>query len=379
MTKKKPSLLILSKLIILSELIWLDKRAYEILQMATQAHNHPYNHLEVEVNELPDEDKNEFIMEFIDRMSDTPLFKVANKVDPSMLNELLLYCQNNPYIDYENLATSIAGTKVYYEPKEGTVTGETQTQQDFFGLFSHSNIYLYSNQEDPSFASTYYHEMIHALFPTIDDSSFFEETLTHIITTEYPSENYSIYEYEGNLTKMWIETLGEDVFYKMRTTGSLDTFYHTLNQLGIQEKQVDSIVQRLNRIHELYLSYDNVSRAKKLVSIYPDVVKENTVHNSNILKHIKTLQELALQDIDVAYTKQYGQSYQNNRIMKLYETKSFGLIQKIPEIYYDTEYFTSKESDDCYFIKRDDEWSLYELSQEDMNLIDGEPKSLLKK
>lgn len=178
---------------------------------------------------------------------------------------------------------------------------------------------------------------------------------------------------------MWIETLGEDVFYKMRTTGSLDTFYHTLNQLGIQEKQVDSIVQRLNRIHELYLSYDNVSRAKNLSSIYPDVVKENTVYNSNILKHIKTLQELALQDIDVAYTKQYGQSYQNNRIMKLYETKSFGLIQKNPEIYYDTEYFTSKEPDDCYFIKKDDEWSLYELSQEDMNLIDGEPKSLLKK
>lgn len=348
--------------------------------------SNPYHNLKIDMNQLSLENQENFINQYIEDLSEYQLFEHAEKIQKDMLENLKLVCLSNPYIDYSDLADRVASTTVEYKEDRGQhVSGKTYNYTFFLSSAPiKQEVFIYGlNKKNNWFIQpTYFHELIHALFPPIKDSNFFEEALTDIITNECSDDRSIGYPLHRALGKMWIETLGVDIFKEMRATGNIDPFKDVLLHLGYSKNDVTNFIKRMNEFHWLYMmQFDPSSAAEKLEGNYPQIYNEDQTINEKVLKtFVKTKMNQLIDDVEDVFQKQYQQDPAYNIIMSAYKSQLLSDDNpQITYIYYDTYYFTDQEVEYPHIWWVDgDTHCQYSLTSDDFNLIDEKPKTLIK-
>lgn len=349
----------------LSVLIW-GYILYQIYDVNEKKQSNPYHDVTIDLSSMNDEEKKIYLQNYFEKLSDYPLFtNIKSDAASAIINDdLIQLCLNNKYIDYNDLSDRIAVTTVNYSNQKSDIfLGQTHRRHIFYlpkTIYEDIEVIIYGKSTELSLKSTYYHEMIHAIFPRIKDSRFFDETLTDIIEKECFEEEDQSYGRINPITKMWIETLGEDVFMNMRATGKLDSFKDSLKKLGYTQNDIDNILTNLNNIINLF--YDYLKNGDYSCCF-------------NLKKEI----EEAIKNIENAYQIQYGRKLEDNIIMKSYIYNIKGYFENVEDCYYYVDYFTSNENGkSIYWFNEEADNVDINLTDSDYNLENGEPKKLRK-
>lgn len=330
----------------------------------------PYHEITVSFDTMTELEKNNFLDEYFLNLKNYPLVKEGLKLDPGMFKELKKVLLNNPYIDLEKIADFISITKVeHVDEANGACLGQVNKQEKV--LYDEQTIYLYKYQVENDFkkeitdTNVYFHELIHAIFPSIKDNDFFEEAITDLILEEcYVVANIGYPTYRI-LLKMWCETFGIDVFLKMRATGEIDSFKQALKNLDYTEKEIDNVLNHLNNYSYVY---------DKLLELNVN----NQISPKTRFEYLGQFHQILLQDIKNVYERQYQRSMDENPIMKVYyeQLKYYG---KENQRQYKAYYFTNQKDDDyIWWFDEFDKIHKEYLKGENYNLEEEEPKKFIK-
>lgn len=316
----------MAKICTILSLGYIDTQLYELCELQHSLLKNPYHDVTVDMDTLSFNEQEKFILKYLKDMKKYPLFIEASKLDKEMITKLANVCIHNPYIHYNNMADAIAVTRINYYPDENkNILGETFNYDSIFGgNFKLRQISLYNldKEEQDEVKTTYFHELIHAIFPKISESLFFEEGLTELITKECYETSNIAYPLHHALTKMWVETLGVDSFLEIRATGSLDPLKKSLYDLGYDEQKVASILKNLDDLHWLYKTCEYNSYVSQLKEKFSDVLaSDGTIKDYKLETYLRTSAYQALQDIQEVYQCKHEYNSNANFMMAAYETE----------------------------------------------------------
>ena len=134
--------------------------------------DNPYLHKEIELANMTEEEKYKTVTKFIKDMEKYETIEVMYDLDPDNLKEAIKnLLMSNPYTDFKMLSDRLATTEVSYDDSlSGGVRGKTMIEENAF--YERVVIKLLEPNSE-----IYFHELIHAIYPTIKDCQFLEETI----------------------------------------------------------------------------------------------------------------------------------------------------------------------------------------------------------
>ncbi len=344
--KIKNGSMIVMQIYIISNLATFDYKLFHIYQTLKIVCENPYHRFEGNIQTLNTMDQQYFIQGYLKDLEDYPLLEQAEKIDQDMFFHIQNLCLNNPYVDYAKMADRIALTQVKYSnvvnKKDETVQGTTEKTYLPWdsSMEVGSTVHIYNLEKQKYHLNEiYYHELIHALFPLIQHP-FLEEGLTDIMTREaYPYDDKTLGYLEHNLIlKMWIETLGPDVFLQMRATGSLDSFKQALLDLDYSEEEISNMLSLMEGAHKISRASSYIQECKRK---YPDLINEDQTVNLNVQKvYEEAYFKQLMIDVEDVYERRYHKSALENMIMCCYKNKLLKYYDsKRPDGSYDATYF----------------------------------------
>lgn len=297
-------------------------------------YDNPYLHKEIELANMTEEEKYKTVTKFIKDMEKYETIEVMYDLDPDNLKEAIKnLLMSNPYTDFKMLSDRLATTEVSYDDSlSGGVRGKTMIEENAF--YERVVIKLLEPNSE-----IYFHELIHAIYPTIKDCQFLEETISAQLTSEFYHTEYD-YDEPRMVLKMWLETLGSDVFNKIRATGSLEPLKEELENIGCGNEMITIIISDFNDYFSLYKIYkqgQNIKDETLPKEIY-DASGEINLATARNIYDSKCLH--LLQNIEYVYQLKYQDTMLNNEQMKLYQDEfmrlrdTFSYFTELEETYY---------------------------------------------
>lgn len=243
----------------------------------------PYHNFPITWNNISNKEK--FLDNYINKLKEYDLFKIAYKLDSNMIDKSLKnILLNNEYIDLNNISDYSSITKVNFynnEKYEGETFGyKTIIFDDIYKI----NVKIYDDNP-----TVYYHELLHALFPWKEDKyNFISEAIVSIMVDESYKIDNNLYYNEKIMMKMWIELLGVDTFKQVLVNGNVDSFKNSLLENNISNTKIDEILNNMDLYHQLLL------KENKLDNIYledciNDIIYVNKIINNKSFNENKIL------------------------------------------------------------------------------------------
>lgn len=267
-------------------------------------YQNPYRNQEIILENKSMYEKSEIVAKYLEDLSKTDIIQVAYKKDPELITRFLYsILMQNPYTDFEDISEKLMTVKIKEKESLGkNVEGATIEEKRL--LYTDKTIYLVSNSPE-----IYSHELLHTIYPFIEECTFLEEGIVSLLNEEFYKEDNSYSECRA-IIRMWIQLIGSDSFWEAKTIGSVEPLKEQLKLIGYDEAFIDKIFIHMNYYYKLReLKFQSLPKLDELQKYYPEVLNEDGKYDS--LKHNVALEKAALQlldDLNVVWQDKYGQT-----------------------------------------------------------------------